>query len=381
MYIINFKTKHIMLIVMGIVFVFWLASIILVYQLQKIDYQGLMYSLSALVVAILVATTIVLYIGYKLENETNKLIEIMKKVSEKDFKFKADVNENSRNEIHTIARYFNISLKNSIEVLEEIKEGIEQIASGAEEFMVIAEQVYQHSSETFKRIDDLARYTEQLNEELNLARNSLNELGFAINEIAKNTMETNNETQNTNDKAIRNDEIIEELIKEIERIKNAANIIQNIADETNLLALNATIEAARAGEAGKGFTVVAGEVKELSRETAKSTEQIRSWVDNLVEKGLLLKETSKNLITTLQKTVERSGSIASAIEEQTAVTGEINQNIEKITQEVSKINNMGRELREQAEEAERSIAGIKQAAEDLNKLSLTLKQMTDAYKI
>ena len=380
-FIVNLKTKHIMLTVMGVVFVFWLSSIVLLYDIGKIDHHGLTYSLGALLVAFLLAISIVWYVGNKLEGEANKLIEVMERVSKKDFKFQAEVNEKSKNEIHTIAKYFNISLKNSIAVLEEIKEGIEQIASGAEEFMVIAEQVYQHSSETFKRIDDLAKYTEQLNEELNMARNSLNELGVAINEIAKNTMETNAETQNTNDRAIKNDEIIEELIQEIERIKEAADIIQNIADETNLLALNATIEAAKAGEAGKGFTVVAGEVKELSRETAKSTEQIRSWVENLVEKGHLLKETSKSLIITLQKTVERSGSIASAIEEQTAVTGEISQNIEKITHEVSKINNMGKELREQAEEAERSIAGIKQAAEDLNKLSLTLKEMTDAYKI
>ena len=52
--------------------------------------------------------------------------------------------------------------------------------------------------------------------------------------------------------------------------------IRTIASQTNLLALNATIEAARAGDAGKGFAVVASEVKDLARETARATEDIKA---------------------------------------------------------------------------------------------------------
>ena len=381
LHIHHLKTKNIILITVGLICSLWLISIVTQALHLHTERGALIYSLVAFAIATIGSTAFGLYAGGRLENEAQDLIRVMKKISEKDFGERAKEIEGSKNEIHIIAKYFNLSVINAAEVLKEIKEGIEQITSGSEEFSAIAEQITQHSAETFKDIRHLAEYTEHLNEQLNLATNSIQELSAAINEIARNTVDTTNETQESSDQALKNDEIIEGLLVEIEHIKNAADIIQNIADQTNLLALNATIEAARAGEAGKGFAVVASEVKELSRETAKSTEQIRTWVENLVAKGLKLKETSKKLTETMQKTVERSGSIASAIEEQTAVTKEITQNTDAIAQEIININQMGKDLTQRTEEAEQSIKGIRQAAEDMSKLAVSLKEMVDQYRL
>jgi hemoglobin-like flavoprotein len=88
---------------------------------------------------------------------------------------------------------------------------------------------------------------------------------------------------------------LESLNEALAQVANVAQEIEKIANQTNLLALNATIEAARAGEAGKGFAVVAGEVKALSGQTSKSTEQIAAIVKDLSERLTALRESAEGI--------------------------------------------------------------------------------------
>ena len=97
-------------------------------------------------------------------------------------------------------------------------------------------------------------------------------------------------------------------------------LIQSIAAQTNLLALNATIEAARAGQAGRGFSVVASEVKALSVQTAKATEEIASQIQAVQASSQGAVEAIQRITLRMKEMNEHTASIAASLGEQSAVT-------------------------------------------------------------
>jgi methyl-accepting chemotaxis protein len=112
------------------------------------------------------------------------------------------------------------------------------------------------------------------------------------------------------------------------------SLIRDIAERVNILALNAAIEAARAGEAGRGFAVVATEVKNLSGQTAKATDEIAREIGSV-------QSISSRVASSIQQTVEGVGlvnqyvtSVATAIEEQSAVTKDISEHSTRMVQSV-----------------------------------------------
>jgi methyl-accepting chemotaxis protein len=109
-----------------------------------------------------------------------------------------------------------------------------------------------------------------------------------------------------------------------------------------MLALNATIEAARAGEAGKGFAVVAAEVKGLSDQTAKATDQISGEIAAVQAISTKVAETIRETVGGVGLVNQYVSSVATAMEEQTAVTREISDHSTEMVRAVELILNQAR---------------------------------------
>jgi methyl-accepting chemotaxis protein len=143
----------------------------------------------------------------------------------------------------------------------------------------------------------------------------------------------------------------------VDQIGEMATSIDSIARQTNLLALNATIEAARAGEAGRGFAVVAAEVKTLSVETGKATQEIRSRVEALTREMREIRQavadslksvSSGSAVVTQVGTIiesmgdevaevaERIRGLSNVLEQQRAATTEITHNVVRISEKATK---------------------------------------------
>jgi methyl-accepting chemotaxis protein len=139
-------------------------------------------------------------------------------------------------------------------------------------------------------------------------------------------------------------------------------VIQDIAEQTNLLALNATIEAARAGEAGKGFAVVATEVKELARQTASATEDIRRRIEAIQGSTGQAVKSMGGIGDVIRQVNELSRTIASAVEEQSITTKEIARNIAQSSSAAQAVAQGVSESARASQEITRIIVGVDQAA-------------------
>ncbi|HZU32814.1 MAG TPA: methyl-accepting chemotaxis protein [Candidatus Angelobacter sp.] len=218
-----------------------------------------------------------------------------------------------RSEKDLIAKNFSHAVESVRDTIRQMSHSSAGLASSAEKLSTTSTQMRSNASETAVQADRISGAAEQMT--------------VSIRQISVNAQEAAKVAGTSVKIATEASEKVSKLNESSQQIGQVVKVITTIAEQTHLLALNATIEAARAGEAGAGFAVVAGEVKELARETAKATEDIRrkieaiqtgtkEAIDGIAEISRIVAQ-----ISSIQNT------IASAVEEQTSTTNEITNNI------------------------------------------------------
>jgi methyl-accepting chemotaxis protein len=190
------------------------------------------------------------------------------------------------------------------------------------------------SSELSSSSNDTARHSVGAIAESRAASESVAIAASATEEMSKSIVEIDQQlSQATNlisDAVIEAETTNKEIIvlaDAAQKIGDVIKLIQGIARQTNLLALNATIEAARAGQAGRGFSIVASEVKALSVQTAKATEEIAGQIQAVQNSSRSAVDAIQRITRQMKNINEHTASIASSVAQQNAATNEISQNV------------------------------------------------------
>lgn len=199
------------------------------------------------------------------------------------------------------------------EAAEETTQRASTVAAAAEEMSVNMSHMAASSEQMSANVRTVAEAVEQMNASVTEVAHSAEATAGVATEAARLSSEGNASVQ--------------PLGAAAQEIGQVIEMIQDVAEQTNLLALNATIEAARAGEAGKGFAVVADEVKALSRQTSSAAEDIRRRIKEMQDSTTRAVEVIGRIETVVQRADKESNTIAAAVEEQSITTKEIARNV------------------------------------------------------
>ena len=287
-------------------------------------------------------------------------------------------------------------------LLDKLQAMMLKLANSAEKVSLSADQSSQISAVATNGI--LGQRTQ-----LDSIASAITEMSTAAQEVAKHARQAAEAAQSTDESADSGKRIVSEtasciqtLAIEMEsasnvisRLENYAkdiggilDVIQGVAEQTNLLALNAAIEAARAGEQGRGFAVVADEVRVLARRTHDATTQINEQIGNLqdcTQEAVTAMGRGKNEVDRSVKSAVAAAEALNEIQNSVAVITQMNTHIANaaneqgtVAEDVNRnINEIGHAADEVADAAQQS----QSASQELNDLALELGQTMAQFKI
>ncbi len=350
-----------------------------------------------------------LLLANKITRPISNAAAMLKDIAEGEGDLTKRMDITSSDEIGELATWFNIFIDKLQNIIKQVAENSRSVSASSTQLSSISGVLLTGAEDTSQRSTNVATATEEMSTNLqnvaaameqsstntNMVATAAEEMSATINEIAENAEKARVISSEAVEQANSASEEMKQLGEAADKIGKVTETITEISEQTNLLALNATIEAARAGEAGKGFAVVANEIKELAKQTAEATLDIKNLIDDVQNTSKTTEEGIEQISTVITGVNDIVSTIATAVEEQTAATQEIADNIAQASQGIQEVNEnvtqgscvateISRDIAEASSAAQSIVSSsndVRQSAQDLLARSKDLNEIVGSFKI
>jgi methyl-accepting chemotaxis protein len=346
--------------------------------IEMMIYSGVIFS---------AAVILCLLIVFHITKGLNQMIAGFKDVAEGEGDLTKRFNTDSKDELGELSKWFNVFMGKLQEIVRRIAANSQQVDKAAAELTQISIQMSNGADDASGRANTVSAAAEQMSSNLsaiaaameqsssttNIVATAAEEMSSTINEIARNAEKARGIVADAVQQSKSAAGKMTDLGKAAQAIGKVTETITEISEQTNLLALNATIEAARAGDAGKGFAVVANEIKDLARQTAEATLDIKRQIEGVQNTTSTTVAEIDQISSVIEKVNEIVATIASAIEEQNAATKEIAINISQASQGIQEVNQNVGQSSTAAAEITQEIANVNASAGEISNSSGQVK--------
>jgi len=330
------------------------------------------------------------FVSRSITGPVGRAVSFTGSIAQGDLTKQLDITQ--KDEIGAMADSLNAMVKQLRTMIGSIIKGVEQLTASSNGLAATSKQLSSAAEETAQNSGTMAAAAEEMSTNIqsvsaameqstanvNMVASSAEEMTSTISEIAQNAEKARSISEAAVSQSEATSDRMSALGESARKIGRVTETITEISEQTNLLALNATIEAARAGEAGKGFAVVANEIKELARQTAAATVDIKNQIDEMQSTTMTTVEDIRNISRVIADINSIIGGIAAAVEEQSTASNEISTAIAQASQGLAEVNENMAHTAVAVSDISRSIVGVNQQSTQVGEGSSQMRQNVDS---